>query len=254
MKKLVLLVFGIMVFLSGRAAAETIDFENLTLAPESAWNGSDGEGDFVSGFAEFSNYFQSEPWEAWSGFAYSNRTDSQVRGYGKDGGEFNAITGGGHDGSEIYAVAYFGGDTAEKNPTIRILDGERVISGAYFTNTNVAYYSMLEGDDFASPFDEDDWLKVKVTGFDEDGAETGDLEFYLAIDGDIVDSWKWVDFSVLGSVGRIEFAMESTDEGEFGMNTPAYFAMDSVNGNAPDDTDSSSDTCFINTLSSGFFR
>ena len=45
----------------------------------------------------------------------------------------------------------------------------------------------------------------------------------------IVDDWTWVDLSGLGTVDRIEFTLSSSDVGSFGMNTPAYFAMDCLN-------------------------
>ncbi len=255
MKKLFLLLFGLLVF-TGAASAQTIDFEDLTLDSESFWNGSDGSGGFQSGFAFFSNTFDEE-YGSWSGFAYSNRTDTEAREYvfsvgPEDGGDFNAITGEGHNGSEIYSVAYASGKA-----TIT-LDNEREITGAYFTNNNIAYYVMLEGNDFSDPFDENDWLEVTVTGFDAEEEETGDLVFYLAQDGEILDEWKWVDFSILGAVKKIEFTMDSSDTGEFGMNTPAYFCMDSVNGNSPaeeseEDDDDDSSGCFIGTAGSGWF-
>ena len=250
MKKTVLFILCGLLAFAGTAGAQTIDFEDLTLAPESFWDGSDGEGGFESGFAFFNNEYNDE-WGAWSGFAYSNRTDTEARDYiynvgPEAGGDFNAITGGGYNGSEIYAVAY-----VSAIPTI-VFDQAREIEGAYFTNTTITYYAMLEGNDFVAPFDETDWLRVKATGFDEEDEETGEMVFYLAQDGEIVDDWKWVDFSVLGVVKRIEFEMSSSDTGEWGMNTPAYFCMDNLQG-ASLKKKSSSSTCFINTVASGLF-
>lgn len=257
MKKWFLVFVGLFVF-AGAANAQTVDFEDLSLDAESFWNGSDGSGGFESGFAFFSNEY-TEEYGSWSGFSYSNRTDTEARDYvfmvgPEAGGDFNAITGGGYDGSEMYAVAYVSG-----KPTIT-LDQEREIAGAYFTNNNIAYYVMLDGDDFTEPFGEEDWLMVTVTGFDASDEETGDLVFYLAQDGEIVDDWKFVDFSILGAVKKLEFEMDSSDKGEWGMNTPSYFCMDNLQASPlsdedPDeDDDSDSDSCFINTVSSGLFK
>ena len=44
----------------------------------------------------------------------------------------------------------------------------------------------------------------------------------------IVDDWTWVDLTGLGPIVGLEFTMSSSDVGEFGMNTPSYFAMDNV--------------------------
>jgi hypothetical protein len=255
MKKVILLLLGMFMF-TGAALAETIDFEDLTLGPESAWNGSDGSGGFQSGFAFFENNYNDE-WGTWDGFAYSNKTDTEAEGMDA---QYNAITGGGQGGSQIYAIVFWS-SFAGINPAVTF-DEAQEITGAYFTNNNYTYYSMLKGDAFSKKFDNDDWLKVTVTGFDADGVETGDLEFYLAQNGEIVDDWKWVDFSVLGAVKTIEFEMSSTDVGDWGMNTPAYFAMDGLNASSTDDDDptdgdsssSSSSTCFIRTAGFGLFK
>ena len=44
----------------------------------------------------------------------------------------------------------------------------------------------------------------------------------------VVDSWTWVDLSSLGVVSSLSFSLASSDVGQFGMNTPAYFAMDNL--------------------------
>jgi len=62
------------------------------------------------------------------------------------------------------------------------------------------------------------------------------VEFYLAdfqfTDNAfdyILDGWTWVDLSSLGSaVKTLEFALSSSDTGMWGMNTPAYFALDNL--------------------------
>jgi hypothetical protein len=63
----------------------------------------------------------------------------------------------------------------------------------------------------------------------------GAVEVYLADfrggleTGSILDSWLTVDLSPLGTdVAQIGFALESTDNGTWGMNTPAYLAVDDL--------------------------
>ena len=70
-------------------------------------------------------------------------------------------------------------------------------------------------------------------GLDDQGREVGVEPFYLADyrDGksDALSAWTWVDLTGLGdNVSRLEFRMDSTDVGQFGMNTPAYFAIDNL--------------------------
>jgi hypothetical protein len=63
------------------------------------------------------------------------------------------------------------------------------------------------------------------------------VKFYLADfrDSDnnndyIVDEWTMVDLTVLDTVDMIEMILTSSDAGEYGMNTPAYFCVDQLGG------------------------
>ena len=221
-----------MVMGGGVALAAVADFEDLALSPESFWNGSDGSGGFTSGRAFFANNYDTL-WGSWDGFAYSNLTDTAASGYAA---QYNAIAGGGQGGSANYAIGYIGWIA----PPAVVLDTAQVLDGLYVTNNNYAYYSMLDGDMFAKKFggpsgDEPDWFLLSITGKDAAGDVTGVVEFYLAdfrfadsALGYIVSDWTWVDLSPLGTVKRLEFAMSSSDVGAFGMNTPGYFAIDTL--------------------------
>jgi hypothetical protein len=44
----------------------------------------------------------------------------------------------------------------------------------------------------------------------------------------IVDSWEYVELASLGVVKSLEFGLSSSDAGALGMNTPGYFALDTV--------------------------
>ncbi|MFZ2632130.1 MAG: DUF4465 domain-containing protein [Desulfosalsimonadaceae bacterium] len=204
-------------------SAQTVDFEDLPLAAESFWNGSDGSGGFQSNGTVFSNSYNTD-WASWDGFAYANLTDTTSEGFTA---QYNAIPGSGAGSSQTYAVAYCSAFAAAP-PTIT-LDSEKVVTGAYFTNSNYAYYSMTKGDDFAKKFTAGDWFKLTVTGINANGVETGTVEFKLADGANIVNTWTWGDLSTLGAVKQLTFALSSTDNGDFGMNTPAYFCMDDFN-------------------------
>jgi len=213
----------------GLVKAEKItDFEDLTLGPESHWNGSDGSGGFASGSANFSNSFTD--WgggvTSWDGFAYSNMTDTAP--WGMDG-QYNAITGCGQGGSANYAVGYVGWNSL---PTMTLTE-PTIVSGLYVTNNNWAYYAMLYGGDYgygmAKKFGSDDWFLLKMIGKDAAGVETGRLDFNLAEGTDIVNDWQYVDLTSLGVVKSVEFSLSSSDNDPvYGMNTPAYFVIDTV--------------------------
>ena len=206
------------------------DFDDLTLAPDSYWNGSDGTGDFTSGLGTFNNNYNSA-WGSWDGWSYSNKSDTTTPGYGN---QYSAYTGVAQSGS-IYGVAYTGGS----EPTSVTFAAAMTLDYAYFTNTTYAALSMKNGDSFAKKFggpsgDDPDWFLLTITGKNGQ-TTTGTVEFYLAdyrfADNNqdyIVDTWQQVDLSSLGAVTSLEFGLTSSDTGQYGMNTPAYFAMDTM--------------------------
>lgn len=142
---------------------------------------------------------------------------------------------GGCDHSKTFAVAYcssFGESGAYMEFTDK---AEHVINHAYFTNTTYAALSMLNGDAYSKKFsyDDRDWFKLTLTGVDANGNTTGTVEVYLAdfrgaSAPGVLTEWKYVDLTPLGKVNRVDFAMTSTDNGEYGMNTPSYFCMDNI--------------------------
>jgi len=225
----VVLLFGCCSLVKAEGIA---DFEDLTLGPESHWNESDGSGGFASGIAWFNNNYDSQ-YGSWDGFSYSNITDTTSSGMA---GQYNAMAGGGQGGSTNYAVGYIGWTEA---PAMT-LDVVTIVSGLYVTNNNYAYYSMLNGDAFAKKFggtsgDDADWFLLTMTGRDVLGDVTETAEFYLAdfrfADNEldyIVNDWRYVDLTALGAVKSVEFGLSSSDAGFYGMNTPAYFAIDTV--------------------------
>ena len=214
------------------ANADTATLEDLDLPAESYWNGSDGSGGFISAGVHFGNNYNTD-WDSWDGFSYSNITDTTATALA---GQYNVIAGTGQGGSSNYAVAYIGWVSP---PTVTLSE-PGIIDGLYATNTNYAYYSMLHGDAFSKKFggqsgSDPDFFLLTITGKDASGAVTGTVEFYLAdyrfadnADDYILDTWQHVDLTSLGPVLSLEFALSSSDVGDWGMNTPAYFAIDTL--------------------------
>lgn len=220
-----------MVSINAMADDKVVTFEDLTLESESVWKGPDqtGEqvtgvygdtqwaGSFTSNGVKFSNNY-SVDYYSWSGFAYTNSTSKEFKDYTTD---YNSVTGGGYDGSATFAVAYSDG-------TITVSETGATVKGCYITNNTYAYNSMTNGDSFAKKFAAGDYFKVIFT------ADNGNkAEFYLAnMETDdasnIVSEWKWFDLSSLGSVKTISFSFESSDTGDYGINTPLYFCMDNL--------------------------
>jgi hypothetical protein len=211
-------------------AQEAATFEELSLNQESFWNGSDGSGKFICGNFTFYNSYNKE-WGSWSGFAYSNKTDTVTPDWTN---QFSAISGGGVFHSQNYAVAY---DYGMLKTTLNV---PGTVSGFYITNNTYAYMTMLKGDSFTDRFggasgNEPDYFRLKISGINSSGDTTGVVIFYLADfrsedphNDYIVKNWTWVDLSSLGIVSELRFTLESSDTGPWGMMTPAYFCIDNL--------------------------
>ena len=180
---------------------------------------------FVSGDYAFASGCMHD-WDYWYWFGYANRADNS---YATLDDQWNNIVGGGYDGSATYGVAF----AAEFNGPcyVTLLTEPAVVPGFYITNSSYAYDSMTNGDGFAKKFEKGDWFKLTITGYDAEDNETGSKEYYLADLRDskkayIINDWRYVDLSCLGEVAKIGFALTSSDNGAYGMNTPAYFCFD----------------------------
>lgn len=198
-------------------------------APLKFWNGSDGSEGFSLGNAHFSNSYNPE-WDSWSGFSFSRVTDNETSGWGN---QYSAITGEGAYDNESYII-YNSNGIISFNESI-------AINEIHVTNTTYAYFSMLEGDDFAKEFEQDDWFTLTVYGWDENSEVTDSVVYYLAdfrstdeSEHYILDTWEAVDLSPLGTVKELSFKLNSTDVGEWGMNTPNYFALGGLSFNDED--------------------
>lgn len=217
-------------------AATTIHFEDIgaTIPVEGFDNGANRSGQFTAGPAVLNNSFN-PAFSSWSGWSVSNVTDNTTAGFTN---QYSAFTGGGDRGSETYAVsnAFPGGFV----PTISLSDEQLGFDSIEVTNSTYAALSMRDGDMFAKQFggesgDDPDFFLLTISGADADGNSVGTIDFYLAdfrFDDNqldyIVDEWTTVDVSSLVGATELSFALSSSDVGQFGMNTPAYFAVDNI--------------------------
>jgi len=214
--------------------AQTVsDFESLTLAPESFWNGSDTPNgtSFTCGNAVFPNYFD-EAWQYWAeGWAYSNMTDTVTEGFMN---MYSAFTGSGYNNSANYAIGTQGSQIKLTGSALG-----KTVAGFYVTNGTFAALSMKNGDIVSKPFggttgDDPDWFKLTVRAYYQGSLKNDSVEFYLAdyrftdnAENYIIKSWTWVDLMPLGNVDSLVFDLSSSDNDlVFGMNTPAFFCID----------------------------
>lgn len=227
------LTFFSFLLLCTLTAQTTADFESFELNPGEFLNGSDLSGGFNDADIFLPNFFNPE-FASWTGWAISATTDNTTPGFTN---QYSSITGGGFEGSSSYAVRY------DFVPSIMHLTGESAgaaVSGMYITNSTYAFLSMRDGDAYAKRFggesgEDPDYFLLTIKGFTGGFATEDSVDFYLAdyraenpIDDYIVDEWTWVDLTSLGDVDSLWFNLTSTDIGQFGMNTPAYFCIDHV--------------------------
>ena len=212
-------------FLSNYSYALIVDFDDLELS-ENSFASLPENINFTSRGVNFTTGYDST-YGSWNNFTFSNKIDTTSAGYLNDR---SAITGSGAGlGQDNYAVAYVDSYNSI-NPTIIFNDITKVNS-VYFTNTTYAYLAMKDGNDGylgLTPFDSEDYFTLTINGLSQDGSILDTQIFSLADGTNIVNDWQQADLSSLGFVYGLSFDLISSDVGPWGMNTPAYFAMDSL--------------------------
>lgn len=230
----------------------TVDMSNANVNydAKSVWDGcleSDKTG-FVCQDVYFSHQATESEWgNYWYGFCPSRSSDTQDYSDTESGfygiHEWDVMSGGGLSGEGTpFVVAYWNsseGATPGDNASLLVkhLNGVSFYAeSVYVNNTTLTYYTILNGNAFSRPFAEGDWFKVQFFGVTASDAVVGPVEYYLADfrsenseEWSMTDEWTLVDLSALTAsepVKYIYMQMASSDSGQFGMNTPGYFAID----------------------------
>lgn len=229
MKKIVV-VFVVIVLTNQLVKAQTtVGFENLTLDPESFYNGSiDHSGTigstetfyFSDALATFYvNYTLENGYDYWSGFSYSNQTDLETASYTN----YSAYspTGGGADASSNFVIAYVYGGTQMS------FEAPVNLTSMQVTNSVWAYKFMTGEDGSGHDYETDDYFKLSIRGKYEDGTFSDPIDFYLGdfTNGNttIIEDWTIVDLSSLNDVVGLEFQLAALDTW-----TPYYFCLDNL--------------------------
>lgn len=212
----------------------TFEEYTSTLAADQVEDGSNGntQYNFNEGLltmstrwdTSFGGYFQSGGWA----FSRKNYNTEEPSDFSKH--LYAAAPGKGYELSDVYAI---GSNTAHIKLN-RGVDTTWNFYGFQLTNTTFARNSMLFGDAFAKKFNaaDKDSLVLIISGF-----RNGELkkskrvmlaDFRDADSGKhfILSNWEFVEFNEI--VDSIRFDMQSSDNSSWGMNTPAYFAIDNI--------------------------
>jgi hypothetical protein len=210
----------------------TVGFESYELPPETHLSEAPNMVFFEEEGLQLYNTYDAT-YDYWTGWAITNETNTSTPGFNN---QYSAIAGKGTDGSANYATAYVAGESImDLSPDADV----HHIDGFYITNSTYAYLSMLNGDAFAKKFGgvtgtDPDFFLLTITGYKQ-GQITDTMEVYLADYRDedsskdyILKDWKYIDVSKIGEIDYLSFSLTSSDVGQFGMNTPAYFCVDNI--------------------------
>jgi hypothetical protein len=206
-------------------------FENLLPQGSTYYAGEAGS----TGFEDNGHFLRNDynpAFQAWTGFALSRQTDSLTGGFGN---QFSCRPGQAWEGS-VFALAY-----APQRIFIR-RSGQSAARRALnfrLSNTTYAARSMQFGDAFAKKFGgpngtDPDFFSLTVYNY-LNGGITDSAIFYLAdyrapgtAQDYILSNWLEANLNFNHPFDSLGFELRSSDNGSFGMNTPAYFCMDQL--------------------------
>lgn len=209
-----------LVFVSCEPETETqttiVDFEDVALTLGISTDTS---------FTSKNSIFSGNPLEFWNGgIVCSSKNDTVTSGYLN---QFSCIAGSGAFNSTNFGVIYsLGTFTCPAN------DGANYsIKSIMINNNTYAYMDIKKGSGLSEKFIAGDWFKVSITGY-LGNIKTSTVDYYLADFRDgksiILNEWKKVDLTALGKVDKVAFTFDSSDKGEWGINTPTYVCIDNI--------------------------
>ena len=216
-----------------------VDFDYQT-AVDSFLNGSNHDGGFKYKTLLFENNYNKQ-WKSWTGWSISSMTDTVDATFNN---QYSCISGGGMGKSKTYITGYSSASILFPYVPEAHL-GWTASRAAYFgiNNATYPYKVMQEGNGFAKKFggtsgNDKDFLVVNVVATMHSGEKSDTLSHYLAdfrFDDNSMDyiqkDWDFWDLSqiIVGQpVVRLDFWVEGSDTGQYGLNTPAYFCLDNL--------------------------
>ncbi len=206
-----------------------LDFNSLNMPDTGFCNGANLPGYFVDTSmgvsARFYNYYNAN-YDSWYGFAYSIWTNDTTNSYQNQWSCFP-----GYLLDSTFVLGYNGIDwnTYEIIPSSVKFSATIHPVSMYLANTTFAALTIKNGSSYSQPFSDGDYFYLTIKGY-LDGQETDSVVHYLADYRDgknfVQKDWSYVDLTKLGNVDSLTFTLTTTDTGQYGPNTPMYFALD----------------------------
>lgn len=171
---------------------------------------------------------------SWEGFTLSKVSQDTANVFG-------CVANGGLAGvATPYIIGYYSEWVTESqgfSSNIILFDQEYYPEYVYICQNSNTMEAIANGNVFnARPFAENDTLALIISALNGSLEETQSLTYYLAVDGEMNRGWVKVPLAALGKTSGLSFRMTTTDTGDFGSNTPLYFALDALTVNTEQPT------------------
>lgn len=134
-----------------------------------------------------------------------------------------------------YVIGYYSDwVSAAQGFSSNIIDfnGEYYPEYVYVCQNSNTYKAITQGEFNARAFTSEDTLALVIQALDSDKHPLSTITYYLAVDGMNNDGWVKVSLAGLGKTAKLGFSMWTTDMGDWGANTPLYFALDALTINS----------------------
>lgn len=211
------------------------------------WNKTYTDKEFLTHqiftFSHTSEYPQS-----WDGFTISNVKDNTTEHSNWVENQWGNIAKGGIKGEGTpFLIGFWGYYMKDWIATEGVFEEEKYSNwikigdakdtykavSIYLTNHPWPISNILEGGYPASPFKKGDYFSVNIYGVDKDNKVKPNVIEHVLADyrGEnltISKEWNKIDLSSLGEVSYIFFQVQTTDSGQYGPNTAAYFCLDGL--------------------------
>ena len=166
---------------------------------------------------------------SWEGFTISKVSQDTANVFG-------CVANGGLAGvGTPYVIGYYSSwitESLEYSSNIILFDQEYYPEYVYFCQNSNTMEAITHGGVFnARAFTENDTLGLIISALNSGIEETKSITYYLAVDGEKNNGWIKVPLTALGQAAGLSFRMTTTDIGQFGENTPMYFALDGLTVN-----------------------
>ena len=162
---------------------------------------------------------------SWEGFTLSTVSQDTANVFG-------CVANGGLKGvATPYVIGYYSEwVSSSQGYSSNIIDfnGEYYPEYVYICQNSNTMEGITHGVFNSRPFTQEDTLALIIQALDSNMLPSATMTYYLAVDGKKNEGWTKVPLNSLGKTSRLSFSMTTTDIGEWGANTPLYFALDAL--------------------------